>query len=278
MDHCQGDDDYVLGRDISDSIRLDAQHLLWKLHNRYTLHPAIPKSDHMKIAEVGTGTGIWLFDLAQDLPDTVCLHGYDISPRQFPSKKLWTSNIKLSLMDSLRDPPEALHGKYDVVHLRMWASNLRTRDVKLVIRSASKLLKARGYLQWEEANLLNQDVRSLAGKDFEAQVNKLFVSAGLDYSWVTHLSSSLSSSGMTIIEHKEHPFAPGLIQIGTNTYLMALKEILAGIKRTGSCTDHTLLQTCEEGLDKLITSRTDGLVYNWGPVSLLAQKPHAAQM
>ncbi|KAJ4218145.1 hypothetical protein NW759_008737 [Fusarium solani] len=181
MDHCQGDDDYVLGRDISDSIRLDAQHLLWKLHNRYTLHPAISKSDHMKIAEVGTGTGIWLFDLAQDLPNTVCLHGYDISPRQFPSKKLWTSNIKLSLMDSLRDPPEALHGKYDVVHLRMWASNLRTRDVKLLIRSASKLLKAGGYLQWEEANLLNQDVRSLAGKDFEAQVNKLFVSAGLDY-------------------------------------------------------------------------------------------------
>ncbi|RSL63004.1 hypothetical protein CEP53_004597, partial [Fusarium sp. AF-6] len=73
MAHDQADDDYVLGRDISDSIRhgcslLDAQHLLWKLHNRYTLHPAIPKSDHMKIAEVGTGTGIWLFDLAQDLP------------------------------------------------------------------------------------------------------------------------------------------------------------------------------------------------------------------
>jgi hypothetical protein len=43
------------------------------------------------------------------------------------------------------------------------------------------LLEAGGYLQWEEANLLNQDVRSLAGKDFEAQVNKLFVSAGLDY-------------------------------------------------------------------------------------------------
>lgn len=83
---------------------------------------------------------------------------------------------------------------------------------------------------------------------------------------------------MTIVEYEENPFAPGLIQIGTNTYLMALKEILAGIKRTGSCTDHTLFQSCEKGLDKLITSRTDGLVYNWGPVSLLAQKPYAARM
>ncbi|RTE84019.1 hypothetical protein BHE90_001457 [Fusarium euwallaceae] len=263
MAHDQADDDYVLGRDISDSIRhdcflLDAQHLLWKLHNRYTLHPAIPN--------------IWLFDLAQDLPDTIHLHGYDISPRQFPPEQLWTSNVKLRLMDSLRDPPEALHGKYDLVHLRMWASNLRTKEVKLVIRSVSKLLKPGGYIQCEEANLLNQDVRSVAGKDFEVQVNKLFVFAGLDYSWVTHLPLSLASYGMTIIEHKERQFSPGLIQIGTNTYLMALREILAGIKRTSSCTDHALLQTCEKGLDELVASRADGLVYNWGPVSLLAQK------
>lgn len=82
---------------------------------------------------------------------------------------------------------------------------------------------------------------------------------------------------MTIIESKERHFAPGLIQVGTNTYLMALKEIPNGIKRTGSCTDHALLQTCEKGLDRLVTLRSDGLVYNWRPVSLLAQKPYAAQ-
>lgn len=92
--------------------------------------------DHYLICVVS----IWLFDLAQDLPDTVCLHGYDISPHQFPSQQLWPSNVNLRLMDSLRDPPEALHGQYDVVHLRMWASNLRTKDVRLVIRSVSKLL------------------------------------------------------------------------------------------------------------------------------------------
>lgn len=37
--------------------RLDAQHLLWKLYNGYTLHPDIPVTDDMKIAEMGTGTG-----------------------------------------------------------------------------------------------------------------------------------------------------------------------------------------------------------------------------
>lgn len=110
----------------------------------------------MRVAEIGAGTGyvfvrvqhlilirtysVWLFDLAQELPDTVCLHGYDISATQFPPKELWPPNVELSLMDSLNDPPSSLLEKYDVVHLRMWASNLRTQDVKTLICNVAKLL------------------------------------------------------------------------------------------------------------------------------------------
>lgn len=37
--------------------RLEAQHLLFKMHNGYALNPKIPISSDMKIAEIGTGTG-----------------------------------------------------------------------------------------------------------------------------------------------------------------------------------------------------------------------------
>lgn len=76
-------DEYVLARDLTGSTRcespnliainpltasannqqpihqyrLDAQHLLWKLYNGYTINPDIPISADMKIAEIGTGTG-----------------------------------------------------------------------------------------------------------------------------------------------------------------------------------------------------------------------------
>lgn len=69
-------DEYILARDLSGSIRcvaelsnnqpwlqvlmsnrLDAQHLLWRLYNGYTMNPKIPISSDMKIAEIGTGTG-----------------------------------------------------------------------------------------------------------------------------------------------------------------------------------------------------------------------------
>ncbi|KAG4259006.1 hypothetical protein FPRO03_13228 [Fusarium proliferatum] len=245
MPHIESSDEYVLGRDISGSIRLDAQHLLWRLHTGYALHPAIPRSSKMKVAEVGTGTGIWLFDLAQELPDTVCLHGYDISASQFPSKELWPLNVNMCVMDSLQDPPDSLLEKYDVVHLRMWASNLRTKDVKTLICSVSKLLKPGGYIQWEEANLLVQEVRSSIGQEFERKANKLFTAAGIDYSWVSSLEASLESCGMVSIEHLQRRFKPGLIQMCTNTYLMALKEIFAGINRTSSISGSSEIEACD---------------------------------
>ena len=37
--------------------RLDAQHLLWRLHNGCVLNAKIPTTPDMKVAEIGTGTG-----------------------------------------------------------------------------------------------------------------------------------------------------------------------------------------------------------------------------
>jgi hypothetical protein len=37
--------------------RLDAQHLLWRLHTGYTIHPDIAIKQDMRVAELGTGTG-----------------------------------------------------------------------------------------------------------------------------------------------------------------------------------------------------------------------------
>jgi len=46
----------------------------------------------------------------------------------------------LGLLDSLADPPPQLVGQYDVVHLRMWASNLKGNDTRPVMEHVKKLL------------------------------------------------------------------------------------------------------------------------------------------
>ena len=79
-------------------------------------------------------------DAATSLPSSVELHGYDISDDQFPSRKFWPRNVMLGLLDSLADPPPQLVGQYDVVHLRMWASNLKGNDTRPVMEHVKKLL------------------------------------------------------------------------------------------------------------------------------------------
>lgn len=51
-----------------------------------------------------------------------------------PPKELWPQNVTLDQLDSLVDPPTSLAGQYDVVHLRMWASNLHGSDASSLIR------------------------------------------------------------------------------------------------------------------------------------------------
>ncbi|KAJ5873461.1 uncharacterized protein N7473_013334 [Penicillium subrubescens] len=269
------DDDYVLGRSIADSIRLDAQHLLWKLHTGYELHPAIPITSDMKIAEVGTGTAIWLFDIARQLPPTVRLFGFDISDGQFPPKKLWPQNFSLGILDSLTKPPASLAGQFDVVHLRMWASNLRGKDTSILIshfvNPTDVVEEPGGFIQWEEADLVHQLVEGPKAQEFERRINELFGKAGLDYSWVSGLAESIQQGDFRIIEAERSQFKHELVHLCTNTYLMALREILQGIK--GILGDQILLSVTELELNlyHLTLERANGIIYNWSPVSLLAQ-------
>lgn len=61
-------DTYSLTRDAQESDRLGRQHVVWKTNLGFLLHPdivdKIPKDAH--IADVGTGTGAWIIDLAEE--------------------------------------------------------------------------------------------------------------------------------------------------------------------------------------------------------------------
>jgi hypothetical protein len=140
---------------------LDAQHLLWKLFNGYTMNPKIPVYPGMRIAEIGTGTGLvlspyfnstfkfdcaniifrtWLLDLASQLPQTVRLEGYDLSDGQFPHKSVLPANVSLNTLNAFKDVPLELVEKYDVVHLRFWCCVVKHNNPIGLIQHAMKLL------------------------------------------------------------------------------------------------------------------------------------------
>lgn len=107
-----------------------------------------------KIAELATGTGAFLIDLAQVFP-TATLDGYDISSASFTPAESLPENVTLSLSDAKQSAAPELHGRYDLVCIRfMNVALLPPDDWISVAKHAVQLLKPGGALQWIEGNFI----------------------------------------------------------------------------------------------------------------------------
>ncbi|EFR03062.1 hypothetical protein MGYG_06060 [Nannizzia gypsea CBS 118893] len=144
-------DKYVFGRDKQESKRLNSQHnLLLKVTDNTLIHPSIPQESVHSVADVGTGTGIWLRDVSKLLETTnpkCYYHAFDISADQFPEQP---GNIQFEVQDiTLPFSKEHWH-RYDVVHVRLLVAALEEVDYKAAVTNLSAILKPGGFLQWEE--------------------------------------------------------------------------------------------------------------------------------
>ncbi|KAJ5520142.1 hypothetical protein N7463_000595 [Penicillium fimorum] len=140
--------EYLLVRNIAESERLERQYKAWQANIGYLLHPSIKQHDRMRIADVGTGTGIWLRDLASVLPTTCQLDGFDLSGVMFPPKDTLPENITFHLQNLLEPFPEEYLGEYDVVNVRIMVVALSHDEWEPAVRNLMTLLKPGGYLQW----------------------------------------------------------------------------------------------------------------------------------
>jgi hypothetical protein len=93
---------------------------------------------------------LWLFDLAKSSEIissavtkqevVVKYSGFDISRTLFPHEAWLPKNVTLETADLLAEPPAALHGLFDVVHLRLVLSLIRGGSPGPVIRHLKMLL------------------------------------------------------------------------------------------------------------------------------------------
>ncbi|TVY84819.1 N-methyltransferase tcpN [Lachnellula suecica] len=252
---------YLLIRGMYPSIRLNLQHYLWKYGLGYNLHPQIPLTGaNCKIADLGTGTGIWLLDLAQQVPDSTQLYGFDISDSQYPHEEHLPRNVHLSVLDHLSpNPPIELQGIFDVVHLRLFLGNVPGGDPTGFLKHALKLLRPGGYIQWDEFDPL-RGVAEGAGGEPSPEVEKIlkFMQTVKDHSWVERLpvtfkefgldnievvfaheqlwqrkmASEMSCSVIDEMEQSKHPVIAGKLKALGISVPMAFSEVMQGARIT----------------------------------------------
>ncbi|KAJ0312307.1 hypothetical protein COL516b_001383 [Colletotrichum fioriniae] len=111
----------------------------------------LKKQQNPRVAEIATGTGIWLRDMAKLLPSTAELRGIDMDTTKFPPPTDLPPNISLLHQNALNPYPEEMYGSFDMVHIRLIGSGMRKEDWKTLAANAFTLLRPGGYIHWEEA-------------------------------------------------------------------------------------------------------------------------------
>lgn len=143
-------DNYIITRDIGEAQRLDDQHRYMISCQGYYFHPDIELSaDGTRVADICTGTAIFLREIAQAHPTLEC-HGFDISSKMFPSQERLPKNIELHIADIKQPFDRRWLGYFDVVHVRLIEAAMRKEEWGPTLRNVVTLLKPGGWLQWVE--------------------------------------------------------------------------------------------------------------------------------
>ncbi|PLB40463.1 class I SAM-dependent methyltransferase [Aspergillus candidus] len=151
---------YILPCDATEAERLNQQHnLLFRVLGQRLLPSSIPLEKVHSVADVGTGTGIWLQSLASQAPqlspnyDQRYYHGFDIGDAQFPSdSRSEDLELKFTTQDVLKPFPRVFRSRFDLVHVRLFSFALQEVNLKIAMENLLRILKPGGYLYWEDTN------------------------------------------------------------------------------------------------------------------------------
>jgi SAM-dependent methyltransferase len=119
--HAYKDGKYVMPNDEREQDRLDLQHHLFLLtfDNKLYLSPAGRDGRRLRnVLDIGTGTGIWAVDFADEFPETSVI-GVDLSPIQSP---FVPPNLTFQVDDV--EEPWTYSVKFDFIYSRMMTAAL----------------------------------------------------------------------------------------------------------------------------------------------------------
>ncbi|KAI0167433.1 hypothetical protein BJ166DRAFT_610195 [Pestalotiopsis sp. NC0098] len=225
-------DPYALLRDCNANSRLTAQHYLWKDLLGFLVHPDIPTNQvDLKIADVATGNGIWLHDFASKKPNSIELHGFDISLDQVGPKPWLPANMHMHTWNLFEEPPPEFVGYFDVVHVRLITVVVKNNDPRPVLENLSKLLKPGGYLQWDEVDTIGCSIKTVPGVS-APNLDTLFSQLKGRDTWKYELKHIMNENGYTGSELYTYEYGLGMARLWSDVYVSTWKEFADNILKT----------------------------------------------
>ncbi|KAL2012148.1 hypothetical protein VTN00DRAFT_4866 [Thermoascus crustaceus] len=250
---------YPLKRDREESDRLDHQHrYLVDLFGGNAIHPSIPKDRLFDIADIATGTGIWLKDVSKLLKDVPTdrpryYHGFDISPDQFPSEP---GDLHFSVQDVMKPFPVEHQNRYDLVHVRLLIGALKEEDIKGVVANLATLLKPGGYLQWDDFDMSSMTLNNKDEYPFNAEIVQIMLdfqrNSGYSLCLPARIHEGCQQAGLASVNRYDYSTGekPELRE-KTHAWMRRAHRALLGVGllRAGRATDR---QSAERNVEEMI--------------------------
>ncbi|KAL9576110.1 MAG: hypothetical protein Q9212_007378, partial [Teloschistes hypoglaucus] len=118
---------------LADTFSANLEHCLWTNHLGFLIHKKVKLRDvplgQLRIAEIGTVTGIWLIDAAKKIGPTVRLDGFGSDLSLAPPIDWLPMNVNLyQRCNFVSDIEENFHGFYDLVKVSNIANHVINND------------------------------------------------------------------------------------------------------------------------------------------------------
>ncbi|KAI0387253.1 hypothetical protein F5Y04DRAFT_286477 [Hypomontagnella monticulosa] len=195
-------------------------------------HPDIPiQAADLKIADVATGNGIWLQDVARNKLSSAGFHGFDISLDQVGPKPWLPSNIHMHTWNIFEDPPEEFVGYFDIVHVRLITVVVKNNDPRPILTTLTKLLKPGGYLQWDEVDTIGSSIKTVPGVSGE-NLDTLFDQLRGKDTWKYQLTEIMDENGYTSSKLYTYEYEREVARFWNDVYVSTWKEFADNALKT----------------------------------------------
>lgn len=228
---------YGLGSETAAAFRLNGIFHFWKEHLGFNIHPTIRESlqtPNPRIADVATGTAIWLIDLAKELPDAT-LDGLDLTLDMAPPVEWLPPNITLRQWNIFEELPEELVGQFDLVHLRLLLPVIQNGDPSSIIQKITRMLKPGGWIQWDDLNIREAKIfKARPELKIEAlEYLSRFWNTGERQEWIGRLPQSFEQEGMKRTSIDRYENLKQYLKADCEGYIVTCEETARTLARKG---------------------------------------------